>query len=102
MPVMQPPQTPQGCTNTSIEGTVKQAPLPNPDNKPYLMEKANYASRFPRLTIKKAKDGDFTGMELKQLVMSGLIRADEYRWDFKWDYKAEVCFDMSSLPPNHS
>ena len=99
MPVMQPPQTPQGCTNTSIEGTVKQAPLPNPDNKPYLMEKANYASRFPRLTIKKAKDGDFTGMELKQLVMSGLIRADEYRWEFKWDYKAEVCFDMSSLPP---
>lgn len=99
MAVMQPPQTPQGCTNTSIEGTVKQASLPNPDNKPYLMEKANYASRFPKLSIKKAKDGGVTGLELKQLVMSGLIRADEYRWDFRWDYKAEVCFDMASLPP---
>lgn len=99
MAVMQPPQTPQGCTSTSIEGTVKQAPLPNPDNKPYLMEKANYASRFPKLSIKKAKDGGVTGLELKQLVMSGLVRADEYRWDFRWDYKAEVCFDMASLPP---
>ena len=99
MAVMQPPQTPQGCTSTSIEGTIKEAPLPNPDNKPYLMEKANYASRFPKLSIKKAKDGGVTGLELKQLVMSGLIRADEYRWDFLWDYKAEVCFDMASLPP---
>lgn len=31
------PQTPQGCTTTSVEGTVKEAPLPNPSNKPYLM-----------------------------------------------------------------
>ncbi|MBX8488039.1 VRR-NUC domain-containing protein [Pseudomonas cichorii] len=102
MAVMQPPQapqTPQSCTNTSIEGTVKEAPLPNPDNKPYLMEKANYASRFPKLSIKKTKDGGVTGLELKQLVMSGLIRADEYRRDFLWDYKAEVCFDMAFLPP---
>lgn len=99
MAVMQPPQTPQGCTNTSIEGTIKEAPLPNPENKPYLMEKANYASRFPKLSIKRTKDGGVTGLELKQLVMSGLIRADEYRWDFLWDYKAEVCFDMASLPP---
>lgn len=102
MAVMQPPQapqTPQSCTNTSIEGTVKEAQLPNPDNKPYLMEKANYASRFPKLSIKKTKDGGVTGLELKQLVMSGLIRADEYRRDFLWDYKAEVCFDMTFLPP---
>ncbi|MGZ7458324.1 VRR-NUC domain-containing protein [Pseudomonas sp. Ma2-10] len=63
------------------------------------MEKANYASRFPKLSIKKARDGGVTGLELKQLVMSGLIRADEYRWDFLWDYKAEVCFDMAFLPP---
>lgn len=101
MAVMQPPSlppTPQSCT-TSIEGTVKQAPLPNPTNKPYLMEKANYASRFPRLAFKKLKDGSTSGLELKQLVMSGLIRADEYRRDFFWDYKAEVCFDMKTVPP---
>ncbi|GFM68776.1 hypothetical protein PSCICJ_48940 [Pseudomonas cichorii] len=99
MAVMQPPQTPQGCTNTSIEGTVKEAQLPSTDNKPYLMEKANYASRFPRLSSRREKGGSITDMELNQLVMSGLIRADEYRRDFLWDYKAEVCFDMTFLPP---
>lgn len=93
------PQTPQGCTTTSVEGTVKEAPLPNPSNKPYLMEKANYAVRFPRLSLKKLPSGSAGQVELKQLVMSGLIRADEYRWDYLWDYKAEVCFDMTRLPP---
>lgn len=93
------PQTPQGCSVTSIEGTETRAKLPNPTNKPYLMEKANYAARFPRLSIKKTPDGGVSGQELKQLVMSGLIRADEYRRDFYWDYKAEVSFDMTSIPP---
>ena len=93
------PQTPQGCTTTSVEGTVKEAPLPNPSNKPYLMEKANYAVRFPRLSLKKLPSGIASQVELKQLVMSGLIRADEYRWNYLWDYKAEVCFDMTRLPP---
>lgn len=99
MPVMQKPETSQGCTTTSIEGSVERAPLPNPANKPYLMEKANYAARFPRLSIRDMKSGDSSVFELKQLVMSGLIRADEYRRDFFWDYKSEVCFDMASLPP---
>lgn len=93
------PQTPQGCTTTSVEGTEKEARLPNPSNKPYLMEKANYAVRFPRLAVKKLPNGSVSGLELKQLVMSGLIRADEYLRDFRWDYKAEVCFDMTRLPP---
>ncbi|WP_373386867.1 VRR-NUC domain-containing protein [Pseudomonas alcaligenes] len=93
------PQTPHGCTTTSVEGTVKEAPLPNPSNKPYLMEKANYAVRFPRLSLKKLPNGIASQVELKQLVMSGLIRADEYRWNYLWDYKAEVCFDMTRLPP---
>jgi len=93
------PQTPQGCTTTSIEGAVKEAPLPNPANKPYLVEKANYAARFPRLSLKTLKNGRTIDMELKQVVMSGLIRADEYLRAFHWDYKAEVCFDMTRLPP---
>lgn len=102
MAVMQTPQRPplpQGCTTTSIEGTETRARLPDPGNKPYLMEKANYASRFPRLSVKRLSDGGITGVELKQLVMSGLIRGDEYRRDFFWDYKAEVSFDMTSIPP---
>lgn len=98
MATMQP-QTPHGCTTTSIEGTETAAPLPNPSNKPYLMEKANYAVRFPRLTLKRLPSGQAGSLELKQLVMSGLIRADEYLRDFRWDYKAEVCFDMTRLPP---
>lgn len=93
------PQTPRGCTTTSIEGTETRAKLPNPTNKPYLMEKANYAARFPRLSIKLLPNGEITEANLKQLVMSGLIRADEYRWDFRWNYKAEVSFDMNYLPP---
>ena len=93
------PQSPQGCTTTSIEGTEKEAPLPSPANKPYLMEKASYAVRFPRLSLKTLANGEANGMELKQVVMSGLIRADEYLRDFRWDYKAEVCFDMTRLPP---
>lgn len=92
-------QTPQGCTTTSVEGAVKEAPLPNPANKPYLMEKANYAVRFPRLSLKTLPNGQTIDIELKQAVMSGLIRADEYLRDFLWSYKAEVCFDMTRLPP---
>ena len=93
------PQSPQGCTTTSVEGTVQEAPLPNPTNKPYLMDKASYAVRFPRVSVKQMRSGQGGDMELKQVVMSGLIRADEYLRDFRWDYKAEVSFDMTRLPP---
>jgi hypothetical protein len=93
------PQTQHGCTTTSIEGVEKEARLPNPTNKPYLLEKANYAVRFPRLSVKNMPSGGTATIELKQLIMSGLIRADEYLRDFRWDYKAEVCFDMTRLPP---
>lgn len=93
------PELPQGCTTTSIEGTVKEAPLPSPGNKRYLMEKAEFAIKFPKLSIRGSKSGDEYSIELKQIVMSGLIRADEYRFGFNWDYKAEVSFDMASFPP---
>ncbi|NIX93545.1 VRR-NUC domain-containing protein [Pseudomonas fulva] len=90
---------PHGCTKTSIEGTVKDASLPSPGNKRYLMEKAEYAMKFPKLSIRSSKSGASNSIELKQIVMSGLIRADEYRFDFSWYYKAEVSFDMRFLPP---
>ncbi len=99
MATLQHPPSPQGCTDTRIEGVESEAPLPNPSNKPYLMTKAEYASRFPRLSIRTRSGNEPTRYELKQLVMSGLIRADEYLRDFRWDYKAEVCFDMTHLPP---
>ncbi|KHA70480.1 nuclease [Pseudomonas chlororaphis] len=94
-----PNKTSQACTLTSIEGRETRKPLPHPDNKPYLMEKAEYGARFPRIAIRKNKNGSTSNIELKQLVMSGLIKADEFRHDFRWNYKAEVSFDMSYLPP---
>ncbi|EIK93114.1 VRR-NUC domain-containing protein [Pseudomonas sp. M47T1] len=99
MAVLQQPQTSQGCTTTSIEGTVERAPLPSPRNLPYLMEKASYAARFPKIAIRCTREGTPSEIQLKQIVMSGLIRADEYRYDYFWDYKAEVSFDMSYTPP---
>ncbi|MBH3361535.1 VRR-NUC domain-containing protein [Pseudomonas sp. URMO17WK12:I11] len=99
MALSQAQEVPKGCTTTSIEGTVKEAPLPSPGDKLYLMEKAEYAIKFPRLSIRSSKSGAINSVELKQVVMSGLIRADEYRFDFSWYYKAEVSFDMRFLPP---
>lgn len=98
MTIKPSPQTPQACTTTSIEGKEKITDLPNPANRTYLMDKAEYGARFPRLTIKALPGGGISDVELNQLVMSGLIRADEYRWDYRWDYKAEVSFDMMSFP----
>ncbi|WP_166226242.1 VRR-NUC domain-containing protein [Pseudomonas atagonensis] len=98
MPVIQPPDAPKGCTTTSVKGEVTIGTVA-PHNQGYLMEKARYAARFPRLTVKPLKGGGVTDVELKQLVMSGLIKADEYRHDFRWDYKAEVSFDMSPKRP---
>ncbi|MCX2890641.1 MULTISPECIES: VRR-NUC domain-containing protein [unclassified Pseudomonas] len=99
MAMPQMPELPQGCTKTSIEGTVKDAPLPSLGNKPYLMEKAEYAMKFPKLSMRSSKSGGSNSIELKQIVMSGLIRADEYRFAFNWAYKAEVSFDMRFSPP---
>ncbi|MBP5942952.1 MULTISPECIES: VRR-NUC domain-containing protein [unclassified Pseudomonas] len=99
MPVIQPPEAPKGCATTSVKGEVTIGTVA-PHNQGYLMEKARYAARFPRLTVKPLKGGGVTDVELKQLVMSGLIKADEYRHDFRWDYKAEVSFDMSPKRPS--
>lgn len=97
--VPQLPQTPKGCTTTSVKGEITIGTVA-PHDQGYLMEKARYAARFPRMTIKPTRDGGVTDVELKQLVMSGLIKADEFRHDFRWDYKAEVSFDMAPKIPN--
>ncbi|MGY2293346.1 VRR-NUC domain-containing protein [Pseudomonas sp. SDO528_S397] len=101
MAIIQPPQIPTSkneCSTTSVKGTVTIGTVA-PQNEGYLMEKANYAARFPRVAIKALRNGGFTDVELKQLVMSGLIKADEFRHNFRWDYKAEVSFDMSRKKP---
>ncbi|MWL87314.1 MULTISPECIES: VRR-NUC domain-containing protein [unclassified Cupriavidus] len=70
-----------------------------PADKGYLTEKAEYALRFPRIRTVRKKDGTTTQALLQQLVVSAAIRADEFLADFYWHYKAEVCFDMSYIPP---
>lgn len=68
MALSQAQEVPKGCTTTSIEGTVKEAPLPSPGDKLYLMEKAEYAIKFPRLSIRSSKSGAINSVELKQVV----------------------------------
>ncbi len=43
--------------------------------------------------------GKLYPISLKQLMMSGLIRADEIARNYYWYYKAEVPFDMRTTPP---
>jgi len=99
MAMKQATETNHGCTTTSIEGRVEIAALPTEQNKRYLVEKADYGVRFPRLTLRQSPSGQLMPVEMKQLVMSGLIRLDEYRHDYRFDYKAEVSFDMTTDPP---
>ncbi|MEM8130916.1 VRR-NUC domain-containing protein [Morganella morganii subsp. sibonii] len=75
---------------TTVTCRVEGAQLPSLENECYLKAKAVFASYFPRASY--LKDG--AKRSLKQLVMSGLIRAEESLAKFKWPYKAEVVFAM--------
>ncbi|MWL89116.1 VRR-NUC domain-containing protein [Cupriavidus sp. SW-Y-13] len=83
---------------TTLEERKEYGQVP-PADKGYVAEKVEYALRFPRVTTVRRKDGTTTQALLQQLVVSAAIRADEFLADFYWHYKAEVCFDMSFIPP---
>ncbi|CAI1044119.1 Uncharacterised protein [Serratia rubidaea] len=87
------------CTTTGVEMTEKQSRLPTPDNRQYLHIKVEYAMRFPRLSAEIRREGKSYQMSLKQLMLSGLIRLDEINHNYQWLYKAEVPFDMRTIPP---
>jgi hypothetical protein len=55
--------------------------------------------RFSRLSAKVRRNGKSYQMSLKQLMMSGLIRADEIAAKYYWWYKAEVPFDIAHAAP---
>ncbi len=100
------PETPTGeknqpwdCTTTGVEMVEKQSRLPTNENRQYLHLKVEYAMRFPQLAAKICREGKTYQMSLKQLMMSGLIRADEIARNYYWYYKAEVPFDMRTTPP---
>ncbi|RJT37365.1 VRR-NUC domain-containing protein [Rahnella woolbedingensis] len=87
------------CTTTGVEMVEKPSRLPTTENRQYMHLKAEYAMRFPQLSATVSSKGKTYQMSLKQLIMSGLIRADEIARDYYWYYKAEVAFDMRTTPP---
>lgn len=90
---------PWDCATTGIEMVEKQSRLPAADNRQYLHIKVEYAMRFPQLSAEIRRKKRTYRMSLKQLMMSGLIRADEIAHHYRWWYKAEVVFDMRVTPP---
>ncbi|OCA55577.1 VRR-NUC domain-containing protein [Photorhabdus namnaonensis] len=73
---------------TSINCTMEIGVFPADEDPCYLARKAEYAQRLPAMIITKLGAIRF----LKQIVMSGLIKVEEYKHDFLWPYKAEVVF----------
>ncbi|WP_387466921.1 VRR-NUC domain-containing protein [Photorhabdus sp. RM323S] len=73
---------------TSITCTMEIGVFPADEDPCYLAKKAEYAQRLPAMIITKLGAIRF----LKQIVMSGLIKVEEYKHDFLWPYKAEVVF----------
>ncbi|NHB86374.1 VRR-NUC domain-containing protein [Photorhabdus tasmaniensis] len=73
---------------TSITCTMEIGFFPADEDPCYLAKKAEYALRLPAMIITKLGAIRF----LKQIVMSGLIKVEEYKHDFLWPYKAEVVF----------
>lgn len=90
---------PWDCTTTGVEMVEKQSRLPTTNSRQYLHIKVEYAMRFPRLSAAIRRNGKSYQMSLKQLMLSGLIRVDEIKRDYRWWYKAEVPFDMRTTPP---
>ncbi|WP_445494170.1 VRR-NUC domain-containing protein [Photorhabdus sp. SF281] len=73
---------------TSINCTMEIGAFPADEDPCYLVEKAEYAQRLPAIIF--TRQGAIRA--LKQIVMSGLIKVEEYKHDFLWPYKAEVVF----------
>ncbi|OCA54944.1 VRR-NUC domain-containing protein [Photorhabdus namnaonensis] len=73
---------------TSINCTMEIGVFPADEDPCYLARKAEYALRLPAIIFTKQGTIRF----LKQIVMSGLIKVEEYKHDFLWPYKAEVVF----------
>ncbi|WP_052370314.1 VRR-NUC domain-containing protein [Chromobacterium haemolyticum] len=91
---------PAGGTMTIVEERPEYARLPQPDNKPYLTEKADVAVLAPKsVGVTSKKTGRTYNLNMRQITMSNLIRLDEYSHEYKWFYKAEVSFDLTRNPP---
>ncbi|WP_253377874.1 VRR-NUC domain-containing protein [unidentified bacterial endosymbiont] len=90
---------PWDCTTTGVEMVEKQSRLPTTESRQYLHIKVEYAMRFPQLSAQIRREGKTYQMNLKQIMMSALIRVDEIARNYYWYYKSEVSFDMRTTPP---
>ena len=83
---------------TTLEERPEYAPLPSPNNRYYLAEKAKFALKWPKPAVRLVR-GVLSNVSLYQVTMTAEIRLDEWLHDFRWFYKAEVSFDMTKNPP---
>lgn len=79
------------CTTVNEQKTYAELP---PGTKGYLQEKIEVALKAPDIVNIRLPDGSNTIALLKQLVMTKAIRVDERLAKYRWQYKAEVSFDM--------
>uniref|UniRef100_UPI0036DBCFCE VRR-NUC domain-containing protein n=1 Tax=Photorhabdus sp. RM322S TaxID=3342825 RepID=UPI0036DBCFCE len=75
---------------TSITCTMETGVFPTDEDPCYLAKKAEYALRLPAMIITRQGAIRF----LNQVIMSGLIKIEEFKHDFLWPYKAEVVFAL--------
>ncbi|WP_058913354.1 VRR-NUC domain-containing protein [Entomohabitans teleogrylli] len=80
---------------TTINCTMERGRFPADADPCYLAQKAEIAIRLPEGIVTK------TGLLrfLNQMVVSALIRAEERKVEYLWDYKAEVVFAMMDPVP---
>ena len=84
---------------TTLEHRREYVDLPFPENKGYLTEKAEHALKFPKVILAVSrKTGKTYTINQRQTAVTGTIRADELTHAYLWDYKAEVRFDMTTVP----
>lgn len=86
-------------TCSVLEERPEYAPLPNPESRRYLTTKAEYALRFPRKAFRSSEGFEPTQVSLYQITMTGMIILEEVAANYFWPYKAEVSYDMTTVPP---
>lgn len=89
---------PKGGACTTLEERPEFAKLPNEHSRHYLKQKAEFALKAPRRSIRMI-NGEPVNVSLNQVAMTALIRAEEKTLNYLWGYKSEVSFDMQARPP---
>lgn len=86
-------------TCSVLEERPEYAPLPNPKSRGYLTTKAEFALRAPRIIFRSSEGFEPTQVSLYQITMTGMIIVEEVYAKYFLPYKAEVSYDMTTVPP---